>query len=402
MLSLFGPGHDHGGDTIFDVWKNSSVEMFFMVMSWVLISVIVFELINYFWKDSLSNLLKKSGKNQVAIATLMGVIPGCGGTLFLLPSYNKRELSFSALTAAFISTMGEVAFVLLAFNPMVWLWITTISIITALVVGYTLELTGLGKKIEQKIPFKKVDYHKTEFDSHHCEHHNEENKKYKQPEFITIINSKILPIATVLIYAITAPIVWQFTVGSSKDYGAYNTFSNWLGFVWINLLVLWYLFKKALSAKYDIKRVHIHESNDKASIIHHLEDAFETFLFITTWVLYGTLIVNMAILGFGEQNINALFLAIGPFLAMLLASIFGLIPGCGPQLIVTSLYMGGFVGGSALAANAIVQDGDAGLPLAAYDKKSYIYTQIVSMLPALLTGTTLVLIQEFTKNGLPF
>jgi len=49
----------------------------------------------------------------------MGVIPGCGGTLFLLPSYNKRELSFSALTAAFISTMGEVAFVLLAFNPMV-------------------------------------------------------------------------------------------------------------------------------------------------------------------------------------------------------------------------------------------------------------------------------------------
>ena len=75
-----------------------------------------------------------------------------------------------------------------------------------------------------------------------------------------------------------------------------------------------------------------------------------------------------------------------------LAAIVGLIPGCGPQILLASVYAEGGLPFSALTANAICQDGDALFPLLAVDAKAAIVATIYNFLPAVVVGVALHLL----------
>lgn len=64
----------------------------------------------------------------------------------------------------------------------------------------------------------------------------------------------------------------------------------------------------------------------------------------------------------------------------------GLLPGCGPQILVTSLYLSGVAPLSAQLANAISNDGDALFPAIALAPKAALVASLYSALPALLVG----------------
>ena len=64
----------------------------------------------------------------------------------------------------------------------------------------------------------------------------------------------------------------------------------------------------------------------------------------------------------------------------------GLLPGCGPQILVTSLYISGAAPLSAQLANAISNDGDALFPAIALAPKAALVATIYSALPALVVG----------------
>jgi hypothetical protein len=68
----------------------------------------------------------------------------------------------------------------------------------------------------------------------------------------------------------------------------------------------------------------------------------------------------------------------------------GLIPGCGPQLVLTGLYAQGALPLSVLVANALSQDGDALFPLLASDRRSAAIGTAISALPGLVVGGILV------------
>jgi hypothetical protein len=79
---------------------------------------------------------------------MLGIIPGCGASLFLVPLYNKRQITFGTLTATFISTMGDASFIILTGDPASFLVITLITALIAIAIGYFIDLSGIGKKIE--------------------------------------------------------------------------------------------------------------------------------------------------------------------------------------------------------------------------------------------------------------
>ncbi len=55
-------------------------------------------------------------KFQPLIGALIGAIPGCGGSLAIMPLYINGKLSFGAIIASLIASMGDAAFVLISSN----------------------------------------------------------------------------------------------------------------------------------------------------------------------------------------------------------------------------------------------------------------------------------------------
>ena len=61
--------------------------------------------------------LRKSGFVQVLSSALLGSLPGCVGGFAVVSLYTHRMLSFGALLAMMIATVGDESFMMLAMFP---------------------------------------------------------------------------------------------------------------------------------------------------------------------------------------------------------------------------------------------------------------------------------------------
>ena len=68
----------------------------------------------------------------------------------------------------------------------------------------------------------------------------------------------------------------------------------------------------------------------------------------------------------------------------LLAILIGFVPGCGPQILVTTLYLNGIIPFAALIGNAISNDGDALFPAIALTPRMAVVATLYSAIPALI------------------
>jgi len=84
-------------------------------------------------------------------------------------------------------------------------------------------------------------------------------------------------------------------------------------------------------------------------------------------------------------DLSALFHSMGP-LVVGIAILIGLLPGCGPQILVTSLYLNGAIPFSAQLGNAISNDGDALFPAIALSPRAAALATLYSAIPAALVG----------------
>jgi hypothetical protein len=76
---------------------------------------------------------------------------------------------------------------------------------------------------------------------------------------------------------------------------------------------------------------------------------------------------------------------------ILLAMLIGLIPQSGPHMIFVTLFASGLIPFPVLLANSIVQDGHAGIPLLADNKKSFVYAKLFKCALALVVcGVALI------------
>jgi hypothetical protein len=73
-------------------------------------------------------------------------------------------------------------------------------------------------------------------------------------------------------------------------------------------------------------------------------------------------------------------------LTPLIAVTIGLLPGCGPQIITTSLYLSGTIPLSAQLGNAISNDGDALFPAIALAPKMALIATLYSAIPAIIVA----------------
>ena len=110
----------------------------------------------------------------------------------------------------------------------------------------------------------------------------------------------------------------------------------------------------------------------------------EETAFISVWVIGAYLAYDYAA-EFAGLDLAAAFQSVAPLLPII-AVIVGFIPGCGPQVLVATLYINGVIPFAALIGNAISNDGDALFPAIALNPKAAFVATAYSSVPAVIVA----------------
>ena len=106
--------------------------------------------------------------------------------------------------------------------------------------------------------------------------------------------------------------------------------------------------------------------------------------FVLGWVVAGFLAFEVVML---MVQLDLTSLPTLPSGVVIFAAVMvGCIPGCGPQILTTSLFLSGAIPMSAQLGNAISNDGDALFPALALAPRAALIATLYSTLPALVAA----------------
>ena len=105
------------------------------------------------------------------------------------------------------------------------------------------------------------------------------------------------------------------------------------------------------------------------------------------WIFLALFTYDLIVAFIGGPEVITQALQQTGYLTIVIALLVGLLPGCGPQIILATLYSQGLIPFSAMLTNAICNDGDALFPLIAMDKQSASYASLYGLIPAFVIGT---------------
>lgn len=395
---------------IIEIIYKSSTDAFINVGAFVAITLFIFGFINYKFDGKLISSLEKNKKSQVLAGSFLGLTPGCGGAIMVMPLYLLGKVSFGTVVATLIATMGDASFVLMTQSPKMFIAISLISFAVAIVAGYTIDYFGIGKGLLGK---KKT---KAQLEEAHALFRDEPtefelNLENASIEFNHIGHEEGDIIDMALHHNVSAPgllhrfrhtiaykIFWTFSI-IALPLGIMNLMQinidtdlpiknlSYIGFIGTFFSLAYTLISKKILADDNHPEVESKINSLKETIIHNAEET----AFVITWVFLAMFIYNLFVTLIGGESVMQSFMQGTGFITVLIAVLIGLIPGCGPQIILATLYVQGTIPFSALAANAICNDGDALFPLLAINKKSAVFATLYNLIPALIVGTSLYL-----------
>jgi len=329
--------------------RNSMTEAYIQVSVFVGFTLFVFIGLDSLSKFDVKLFLSKTQKVHVPIAAFLGAIPGCGGAIIVVTQYIQGRISFGSLVAVLTATMGDAAFLILAIEPSTGLLIFTLGIIVGSISGYCVDiLHGTQFMLQQskiKIEFEKI---KKTFVS-----------KFNFFWILLFIPGFILGILNAFQIEFTLDIYNSIfiLIGSS---GAILSIFMW-----------------SLNPLSDFQC-----STDKSR--GYVSRVVDTTNFVTTWVISGFLIFEI-FMYYTNFDLKIFFDLWLPFIP-LVAILFGFLPGCGPQVVVATFYLNGYIPLSAELGNAISNDGDALFPAIALAPKAAILATLYSAIPAIIVA----------------
>ena len=343
------------GEVIYQAISDAYVA----VSVWVGLTLIVFYTLEKCLKINFATLMKKHKKSQVLIGAFLGGVPGCGGSIIVTTQYIKNNTSFGALVATLAATMGDAAFLLIASSPKTALYVISGGVIVGIITGYIVDALPNSKWIEKD---KRRQY-----------------KPEDKPD--TIIDAWFWKGLDTIWMLLLIP-GFTLTVANSMNIDineVYSFISPHFGF---DLSV----FLGALTFAIFFARPSENNPMDLScrEYVPMMRRVVAETSFIAAWVLLGFLIYEITIYVSGF-DLKKLFVAIAPIVP-LIGVLIGWLPGCGPQIVVTTLYINGIIPFSALMGNAISNDGDALFPAIAIAPRAGILATLYSTIPALIVA----------------
>ena len=385
---------------VIDIVVVSMRDAFLAVTVFVAAMVFLFSWLQYATSGRFVEIIQENKRLQPIIGALMGLTPGCGGAIVMMPMYARGYVTYGTVVATLIATLGDSAFVLIGaavadsrfIAPM--LAVHAISLIVGIIWGYLIDWTGttpayplgrFGPKIgeekvletgNEKAPLEDLPREEAEGLGYNILH-----RGYLIWWIVTLVG---------LVCAILL-LVWsgqdaEYALELSFDPTTLDGFITWIGLLGTSMSIILYVAQKNWFADDTEATIGDKLHSMKETMIHA---ASET-AFVTFWVIIAYLVFEFSLLfsGMSEQDLSKYG---DGLIAVSIAAIIGLIPGCGPQIIAITAYTKDVISFPALAANAISQDGDALFPLLVRHKAASLWATIHTTIPAFITGVVLLL-----------
>ena len=336
------------GEVIF----TSIADAYIQVSTFVAATLLIVFSIEKFLNVDVTAALRRDTFWQVPVAAALGALPGCGGAIIVVTQYVTGRLSFGSVVAVLTATMGDAAFLLIAQEPLTGLAIAVIGFVVGTLSGWIINVIhgsdflrgGIAKEFE----------------------HNEDSST-RWIDYLWLV----MMIPGILLAVLVATQVDADAFLANPLFDRPATLLGVIGGVLALSMRLaprfGFLGDKAFSRNNTIVRRTIADTN-----------------FVTTWVVAAFLLFELSVYFFG-LDLKNLFTGMALY-TPLMAVLVGFIPGCGPQVLVTTMYLSGVIPLSALLGNAISNDGDALFPAIAIAPRVAIVATLYSALPALLVS----------------
>ncbi|MDJ0827244.1 MAG: putative manganese transporter [Rhodobacter sp.] len=295
------------------------------------------------FRFDIGDALRNARGWQVPLAALLGATPGCGGAVVVVAAYSSGNVGFGAVVATLTATMGDAAFLLIATRPDAAAVVLPLSFAVGIAAGWivdrvnTVEFRTATAGRKELAPFI--------------------GKTRPQDYAFLVLAAPGLVVGSAQLAQIEfgsifgVPVVWWALAGT------------FLGlFIWAT---------SPLQAMTNAKDAPVTRMAEETS-------------FIAVWVI-GAYLAYDYLDAFAGLDLQAAFNAILPVLP-LIAIVIGFVPGCGPQVLVTTLYINGVIPFAALLGNAISNDGDALFPAIALNPKAAVVATLYSAVPALIVA----------------
>lgn len=353
-------------ETTRELAVNTLSDAFWAVSAYVAFTLAIYHYVSLYVskENKLVNLFHRSRHHQVIFAALLGALPGCGGAIIVTSQFVSGRVGFGAIVAVLTSTMGDAAFLLLASKPEIGFMVVALGVVVGCVSGWVVNLL-------HNDDFLRPDRNTTS--NSNCS--TSESSNIEQ----TAINLQGAFWKWCLIPAIVVALLGSFQVDVNALLSLPTLSIEWFGAgLMVISMLLWSLTK-------EIKDYESTVAEDNKSLSSHpLQKAAQDTNFITAWVVVAFLAFEL-VSTFADVNFAILFSHWGIWMPLAGLAI-GLLPGCGPQILVTSLYLSGAAPLSAQISNAISNDGDALFPMIALAPKAAFIATLYSAIPAFVVG----------------
>ena len=376
-------------------------DAFLAVTVFVAAMVLLFSWLQYVTAGRFVVWIRENTRFQPVIGAMMGLTPGCGGAIIVMPMYARGYVTYGTVIATLIATLGDAAFVLIGavFQDSSFLTPVIVVHLTSFLVGV---LWGYGVDKLEVTPSAPLGRFGPKYGTD--EPLGEEAAKAMEGEDSLIEDLpreipegwgyRVLHQGYRVWWAITAVglclaillLIWyaqdpEYSPELVWDPTTRDGIVTWVGLIGTSLSIILYISSKNFFA-----------DDTEATIGDKLNSLDETLVhaasetaFVTFWVLIAYLVFEFGMILSGISEADMSEHGSGAA-AVLLAATVGLIPGCGPQIIAITAYIEGVISFPALVANAISQDGDALFPLLVRHKVASIWATIHTTLPAIIVG----------------
>lgn len=385
-----------------DLIYTAAADSFIQVGTFVAISLLLFGYANYRTQGNLIKQFTKHKKLQVFIGAILGLTPGCGGAILVMPLYLKGQVTFGTVVATLVATMGDAAFVLLVSMPKDYLIVSILSFIPALITGYLIDYFKIGNHIIQPESEEVLEEKSSIFRPEQTEFSDiilEKGSCCKNSNTIAI-DCTTIPNINKILYSfrhnIGYIIFWILAILALPlgilnlmqiDFNTVYPIKNLgiIGFIGTLFSIFYNLICKHFIADDALPEAKSKQNSLKETLIHNAEET----AFVIMWVFLALLIYSVIVELIGGEAVIAHLIKQTGYLVVIAALFVGFIPGCGPQILLAALYVQGLIPLSALVANAICNDGDALFPIIAMNKKAAFWVTVYSTIPAIIVGSIL-------------
>jgi hypothetical protein len=357
-------------ETTRDVTVATLSDSFWAVSCYVAATLAIYHYLSSFMSKSnhFTALYHSSRSHQVFFAALLGALPGCGGAIVVTTQFISGRAGFGAIVAVLTSTMGDAAFLLLAAQPATGFGVIALGIVVGTLSGWFVNAFHADDFLRPK---QKEQSAQTQCCNSHSDIHTPMEQR--------AINLQGAFWKWLLVPASIVAVLGSFQVDINQMLGLKDNTMEWLGAtLTVISMFLWAMTKELGDYQSTVSE------DDKIIDSHPIQKAAQDTNFVSAWVILAFLAFELTTYFLGLE-LGTTFSGWGIWMPLIGLAI-GMLPGCGPQILVTSLYISGAAPLSAQLSNAISNDGDALFPAIAMAPKAALVATIYSAIPALIVG----------------